>query len=676
MSWGAAVERKDPSFDSPALSPNPVYQANLPSPIQSMQTDPVAQFVMDCLGAATTARQPYATNWDYYYRLYRGQQWPNRQLLRSADWMAYLVVNYLFAIIDSQRATLLDSHPKVVIHPNTPVQQPYARIRQYGMDSVWKRSRAARMYRMVLLSALIYGTGIGKWYWDPEINDVRCKEVPVEQFFPDPEATTLNDAEYTIEVRPVPISYLKRHYGDVAWDVRADAGYQGSYSQRRSDQVIPSSGWDRNTPFRWVSPSGDNPLVADQTEFSNPPFRPAYTRENWATLIEMWVKDRSTEVKTLSVQSLDPQTNQWVTTNYSMKKKKYPYGRVIHVAGGKVLEDGPSPYILPPGMAGPYVRVVDNELPSEFWGFGECELLKDLQLELNKRRSQLVNHASLMGNAIWIISKDSDIDEDMINNRPGQIIWKNPGSEVRRESPPQMPNWILQTIQMAVNDMKEISGVGNMPGGAAPKGARSGSAAEAMQGIATTRVRSKGHNLEEGIEDGARIALCMMEQFYTTARYFRIVGNMGDVQCVPYDGKNFHGDWDVSMEIGSTMPMQKQALAAKAVEFRKLGVIDNRAVLEANDFPGTEDILKRMGDQSVAGNVNMHYPGFPGTPDPDRSDVSGYAASVRHQVPLAPPMQPIQPIQPQGGKGGGGSPPHKNSPPPGGPSGGGGGKRK
>ena len=326
------------------------------------------------------------------------------------------------------------------------------------------------------------------------------------------------------------------------------------------------------------------------------------------------------------------------------------------MAGGVVLSDEACPY-----KKWPYVRFVDNALPGEFYGMGECEILKDLQLELNKRRSQMVDHAALMGNAVWIISKDSDVDDDMISNKPGMIIFKNAGSEVRREPPPQMPNWIMQSIELTVRDMREVSGVSGIPGGQPPKGVRSGSGFQAANNIATIRIRAKGHNLEDAIEDAGAIIVSLMQQFYTPARFIQVTGASNQVYFIPWDGRAMQGDWDINIETGSTMSITKEAQGQQAIEMFKLKAIDNRALLERTNFPDAENILRRMGDQTVQ-TENPHYPGYPGPPHPDRTDTSGYSATVRHAVP-SPAPGPMGGLVPQGKGGGGGQGP-KPPPPP------------
>jgi len=361
------------------------------------------------------------------------------------------------------------------------------------------------------------------------------------------------------------------------------------------------------------------------------------------------------------ITGIDPWTQQPITEMRDQEVRAFPFGRLIHWCNGEVLDDGESPY-----RRWPYALFQDIVLPGEFYAVGEPEVLKDLQLELNKRRSQMVDHASIMGNAIWIVDRHSVVDPEMFNNKPGQIVEKAQGTEVRREAPPPMQSWNMQMIELAIRDMREVSGVSGVSSGQVPKGVRSGSGFEAAQEIGNIRVRSRGKSIKGALEAIGRIMVSHIQQFYTTPRMVRIIGSAGDTHFIPFDGKTIRGDWDLTVEPGSTMSSTKAARIQQAIQLYQLQAIDKRALLEITEFPGKEAILKRMGD--MGGTSIPPYPGFPGMPNKDSTDRSGYSLTTRTQ-PQAPP----QPGPPPGGgqpggavsyQGGDTPPSQGNQPPP------------
>ena len=58
------------------------------------------------------------------------------------------------------------------------------------------------------------------------------------------------------------------------------------------------------------------------------------------------------------------------------------------------------------------------------------------QQAVNDLSNQVIDNAKHTANMQWIIDKNAGIPKGELTNRPGLIIRKNPGAEVRRDSPP------------------------------------------------------------------------------------------------------------------------------------------------------------------------------------------------------------------------------------------------
>ncbi len=619
--------------------------------------DPVAQWVHKVLWEAQQSRKTYDHKWEYYYQLYRSNHWPTKTVGRSAgQWQARLAINYIYSIIESIISVMTDSRPKINILPTSPEQQFYAGNLQEAMDCIWYRRKAQSKLQDALRNAMIYGVGYLKVWWDPDLErgrgDVEIGVPDPWSIFPDKRATSLQDCERVCEVRTVSIDYIRKHYPEKGMLVRADAPYKGSFKYRKEDQNTPG-GPEGLLSVPLVSPIDDNPLRIDQTEFSSPPYKSGDPGGNEVMLVECWTRDDSEKITQVPVSKMNPMTGMMENSIEEVRTPAYPHGRIIHVANGVTLQDKPAPY-----QTWPYVRIVDNSLPGEFFGVGECEVLQFLQHELNKRRSDLVNHASLMGNAVWIVDLDSGVDRDQITNQPGAIITKYRGAEVRREAPPPLPGWQLQLVDMTIRDMREISGIGPVPSGVVPRGIRSGTGFDAAQEIANTRIRLKVRNLESALEDLGRSIVSLIQQFYTVPRMIRILGDAGEVAFVPFDGVNVRGDWDLRVGAGSTLPVSKSVMSQMAIQMFQMQAIDQRALLENVEFPDYEKIIQRMGGPFIP-EPRISYPGWPGQPRRDRPSPSGYAASIRQMpVPAMPPpmpggsmgnpMPPLPPMPPGG----------------------------
>ncbi|HYE78819.1 MAG TPA: hypothetical protein VEI97_12615, partial [bacterium] len=603
------------------------------------RNSPVARYALDLIEQSRRYRSKFDTRWDAYYNLYRGAPWGPRQPNRNMGWKSFLVVNHTQSIIESILAVLFDQQPRVTLGATHPDQHIYTETVQNALDSIWHRTKCYEKVLGAYKNALIYGTGFLKVFWDRSAErgqgNVRVEVVATDNLFVDPNATTFYDAQWVGEAKDVPLTYVRRHYKN-GHLVKGTGRSQMSYAEKKASGIATKDPY--NTSQFSTPVGGDDPLIGDKTNFSNPPFTTGgSTKEQYVTLYEVWFVDPACEYVQVPIQNTDPLTGQTFTTYTQEKKYKYPHGRLVTVAGGVVLQDEPSPYHVPHGV-GPYVRFVDIPLPAEFYGLGECEILRDLQMELNKRRSQVVDHAALMGNAVWIIDKGSQVDPDTLGNRPGLVVEKVSGTEVRRDPPQPLPNWILQAIELTIRDMREVTGVSGIPAGMPPRGVRSGSGFQAAEQIGNIRVRQRAHNLRVGLEDMGRLMLALIQQFYTTQRMIRVSGSAGNIYWVPFDQHAARGDWDLHVEVDSMMPGTRAARAQQAIQLYQLQLLDKRAVLETIEWPDREKILRRLGD--YGGILPMPYPGHPGSPERDRTDQSGYALSTRAALPGPPPPPP------------------------------------
>lgn len=605
---------------------------------------------------AKSYRKLYDTKWNDWYNAVRGQQWQQATSMgggRMMRWRARLNINYMYGIIDGKLSAIYDNDPRLSLTCTSQEQMPYVECMQGAMDQLWYDEQILSKARDASFNSFIYGVGYLKPTWDPSADNglgrIRVSVVPSENLYVDRNATSFADAKSVFEVERVPLSQLREMFPKAA-NIRPEG--VGSYAQDKREGNLVSPASTNTSVDKLYSPpyEEDQPRIADKTSFSVPPWKSISGRTEYLVEVShLWIRDQRTK-KTVNKQYVAGY-DQFGRPVVAMKQETvlaFPQGRLITIAGGEVLQDVANPYPVFP----PYVLFRDIVWPGEFYGQGDAELLFDLQAEFNKRRAQITDHATLMGNATYIVDDNSGIAPSMIMNAPGLIIKKKQGSEVRRESPPEMPSYIMAAERMPVNDMMFISGAGGL-GGGTPKGARSGSAMQEGQAIQTQRVRRIGKNVETALVELGRMLIAMIQRFYTTPRMVRILGNYGkSTSFVPFDNWHARGQWDIRVEAGSAIAASKTARRQEAIQLFGMKVIDEQNLLEVLEWPDKEGIMRRKG--MTGPPVVPIYPGWPGLANPQRSDNSGYALSVRASQQQAPPPAPGAPIQAppptQGGK--------------------------
>jgi hypothetical protein len=73
-----------------------------------------------------------------------------------------------------------------------------------------------------------------------------------------------------------------------------------------------------------------------------------------------------------------------------------------------------------------------TDIPRRLWGLGLIVPLIDLQYYYNTARSQILKTFRLMAHPKWVASRASGIQKRSVSDMPGEIIYHNAGSPLRR----------------------------------------------------------------------------------------------------------------------------------------------------------------------------------------------------------------------------------------------------
>jgi hypothetical protein len=401
----------------------------------------LASWVNQKFKDAMIAKDPYTSRWLNYLNA-----WDN-SLYEDAKTPSYKtnhVSNFIYSTIESMRPILFDQDPRFECIPVTAEGMPYSNDITTILDWEWHRTNMQEICLANSIYTFALGTSVimlkyeykefGKSEVDGEVAPVKVSPF---NLFPDPLATSVEDAEYIIYADYMHVNRLKKKYPSKAEFLQG------------GDVQFPE-------------------LVNDRSENAR--------IDNQVLVLEMWCRDYTI---------IDIEEN-----GEKKKKIKYPKGRVILVAPelGLVLEDKQNPYDT--GRF-PFFLFKDIDVPFQFWGEGEVKWLLSPQQEANDLYNQIIDNAKHTANMQWVIDKNAGIPKGELTNRPGLIVRKNPGSEVRRDSPPAMPMYVHQMIDTLKSDIEVISGVHDVTRGQTPTGIQSAAAIVALQEAAQIRVRLK-----------------------------------------------------------------------------------------------------------------------------------------------------------------------------------------
>ncbi len=532
------------------------------------------EMVLDMFRRSEQAKAPYVEKWKKFIEAYKGDMYNGAT---KPEYKADNTSNYIFSTVESIRPIMVAENPKFQVMPRLEKDFNKSYRVQQALDYEWKRTHMNTLVPKTLLPTLQIGTGILGLFWNGKgQGNVEPKLISAFNFFPSPNATTLDDADYVIYATYKNVGELIREYPDKAEELKMQC--------KRPDKEELTYGQDTSN-------------LSHQS----------------VLVLEVYMQDYEI-------------THQEILNGEGKKEKvsklKYENGRRIQIAGDVLLNDGDNPY---QGSKYPFVLFKNYDLPDSFWGMGEIEQLLKPQKNADELMNQIIDNAKMTANCQWIMDKNSGIAPGTLSNRPGLIIKKNPGTEVRREQPASIPAYVPNTVEMLKRDMEIISGVHDVTRGERPASITSGVAIQTLTQSAQSRIKLKMQYLEDSLARIGSLWVNRMIQFWVLPRQLRVMVSAKDFEQAEQDmmmtgqqfmakpmvngqvpiftniqGEEIDGDWDIDVVAGSTMPVNKNARLQLLIQLAQtmgedgMPMIDRQTLLENSELPNVEEILGRF----------------------------------------------------------------------------------
>lgn len=520
----------------------------------------------------------------------------NGTLYQTANKPSYksdAVINYVFKTIETIRPIMIDNNPKFVALARTMEGVERADVVQKAMDYEWDREKMSLKLYSSLIPTLVIGNAMFYLPWDGNDGrdgNVKCIPVDANNIYVDPLATSFDDAEYVIYAVYQHVNQLKKKFPSKAKEL---SGGDIKYSE----------------------------LVADKD-------RDASKITNQVLVLEMWMRDYTTVEHEEVDKNGQPIT---VTT------RKYPKGRVVVTAPelSIVLSDKENPYN---DAKFPFIQFKDYDIPFKFWGKGDVEQILSPQHYMNELNNQIIDNAKHTANMQWIVDKNAGIPQGALTNRPGLIIRKNPGSEVRRDMPQPMPAYVNDKVQELKGDMETISGIHDANSGDRPTGIQAGNAIMALQEAGQTRIRLKVKLMEESLSELATMWYSRMQQFWIEDRFVRLTKEEGITEFDKITTNDLSLDYDIKITAGSTMPANKSSKLDLMIRLGQtmgedgLPLVDRRAILEFVDIKDKKGLIDRMEKLAGAGTVAQQVEQLTQKEEADVQQISEIMQDLTKQV--------------------------------------------
>lgn len=489
----------------------------------------------------------------------------------------------------------------------------------------WETLNFDRQVNLAIIDASLYGSGIFKSVWDSGFDEgmgqALLQRVDPWAIYPDPNATSLEDAQYIIEVKRMSFDEIERRF-PLAYDaVRANAALIQQGTSSDSDirpQLGDSEQWPK-VNLGWTDGHGGSPAGAGAYGLPGQARR-RITQTAGILVYEVWMRENKvTDIKDT------PQGEQPNDELLYPQKIVTDSWRVVLHAANVILLDEYAEDLWTSGRH-PYTKFEFDDI-GEFWGMPLVSHLAPAQVAINRLLSAVQQNAELCGNPIFLEPASAGISRATIVNRPGQRLTMdgNQGGGQAQPSwlvPPAIPQFIQDLIKFWIERMENISGLSQSSKGRQPPGRTAQATTSSVQESGFVRIRRALRNLQYALRESAQLQCELICENYTTPRIVSVVGEGGEPTSLALAARHFYDPnregaqpfkYALQIDCGANNPTSRQARIAEADTLFAMQAIDRPAVLDAHNYPERALISKRMDEQAAqAAQMGQAPPGGPG----------------------------------------------------------------
>jgi hypothetical protein len=434
-----------------------------------------------------------------------------------------ITVNKMLPYLQNRLAKLTKNPPKLEVRPNDSTQQAKdnARFKMDILTAKWEElglNNAIRQDKVMMTEE--YGHAYLGVFWDdskgnliPDPDDetgatqmfegdIRVDVMSPLEIFPDPMATSMEEAKFWIRAKVRHISYFRDQYGDKGKAVKPEEVWLHSAQQQaRINTMNPRGGGG-----------------SGQEAFKN-------------CALEL--------------------------TYFERPCKKYPKGRMIVAANGVLLKNEE----LPTGKIN-IVKFDCVKVGGKYYSESLVTHARPVLEQYNqviRRRADWTNKL-LAGK--YIYPKGAELIRESLTDESGEAMQYTPvpnapdGGKPTPLEVPNIPQYAYQEEDKLDNILAEIFGIGEVSRGTLPSASVPALGMQMLVEADDARIAPQIINHEDGSAKVGQLILDYVQQYYKTPRKMKFLGK-NEYLIKTVSGEMLEGDNDVSCVRGSMIPGSK-----------------------------------------------------------------------------------------------------------------------
>ena len=247
-------------------------------------------------------------------------------------------------------------------------------------------------------------------------------------------------------------------------------------------------------------------------------------------------------------------------------------------------------------------------------GFGYIDVMKDVQMYIDKLNQIIIKNALQAGKRRFFISDNTGINEEEFADWSKEFVHVAGNIDERNLKEitvSQLDSGIVSLLNQKIDELKETSGNRDVSQGGTSAGVTAASAIAALQEAGSKLSRDMIKSSYRAFKHINYFVIELIFQFYDENRTFRITGPDGEMGFVDFDKKMLIGSmegkksiFDISVVSQRSNPFSKTAQNELAKELYSAGLFNPNAsvpalvCLEMMDFEGKNNIVSKIAENS------------------------------------------------------------------------------
>lgn len=445
-------------------------------------------------------------------------------------WQEREVYNHIAPILESRIAKLCKVRPTLSVAPNSSseIDVGSAKVSRKILNSIQHNLKLSEKIAEATNWSEICGTSFYKILWNSdcgeilgytkENNPIKKGEVDISvcspfEIFPDSSTTeTIDDQVSIIHAKPYKISQIEKIWGVKVLPENIDV------LSLSNSNVAGGLGYTASVPKIMSERAQDSAVVIER---------------------------------------------------YEKPTLEYPNGRVIVVAGNKLLAMGELPYVnkAENKRGFPFIKQVALSQPASFWGVSVVERLIPVQRSYNAIKNR--KHEFLNRIAMGILSvEDGSVDIESLEIEglsPGKVLVYRQGS-----TPPkimetnQLPTAFENEENKLLEEFSHIAGVSDLSVARETYSSNmSGVALELLISQETDRLQTTIDSIKAALKEIGSQVLRLYKQFASAKRLGKIVDSNGEIELFYWNNSDISSDdvvLDTSNEVTETLSQKRNMI--------------------------------------------------------------------------------------------------------------------